>query len=46
VPPDGSAYGLSDQGQDMVSHRTDINSIGGQLHMNSRLFDGTYDRIT
>jgi len=48
VPSDGSAYGLSDQGQDMVSHRTDLNSIDGQLHMNpnSRLFDGTYDRIT
>ena len=38
--------GLSDQGQDMVSHRTNLNSIDGQLHMNSRLFDGTYDRIT
>lgn len=44
---DVSAYGLSDQGQDIVSHRTYHNSIdGGQLHMNSRLFDGTYDRIT
>jgi hypothetical protein len=43
MPPDS----LSDQGiqrMDMVSHRTDHNSIdGAQLHMNSHLFDGTYD---